>query len=147
MGRPVSRPRGDVDVLWFDARRIDAAEDQKYEAALRTLEPDACWSVKNQARMHGRNGDAPYASVTDATRHWPETVTAVAARRTMSEECEIVAPFGLEDLFGLKLSPTPAFATNKRALFDDRIKQKGWLTAWPRLRVVSAQANLPENRD
>jgi len=134
-------------VLWFDAVRIDAAEDRKYEAVLRTLEPDDCWSVKNQARMHRRNRDTPYTSATDAMRHWPETATAVAARRTMLDECEIAAPFGLDDLFGLKLSPTSAFGIKKRALFENRIKEKGWLTAWPRLRVISAQVNLAENRD
>jgi len=137
-GRAPCRPRGDIDVLWFDAVRTDAVEDLKYEAALRTLEPDVCWSVKNQARMHRRNSDAPYASATDAMRYWPETATAVAVRRTIRDECEIAAPFGLDDLFGLKLRPTPAFATEKRAVFEYRIEEKRWLRDWSRLRVIAA---------
>lgn len=137
-GRQASRPGCDVDVLWFDPERIDAAEDRRLEAALRALEPEVGWSVKNQARMHRRNGDAPYASATDAMRYWPETATAVAARRTTRDECDIAAPFGLDDLFELQLAPTPAFAAGKRAVFEDRIDKKRWLAVWPRLRLVSA---------
>jgi len=31
--------------------------------------PDIRWSARNQARMHIRNGDPPYAGTTDALRH------------------------------------------------------------------------------
>jgi hypothetical protein len=51
---------GDVDVLWFDPGRASPSEDRKIEAVLRTLDPSVEWDVKNQARMHVRNGDAPY---------------------------------------------------------------------------------------
>jgi hypothetical protein len=74
-GRSPSPPTTDVDVVWFDPTRIDASEDQALEAALRSLQPGIAWSVKNQARMHTRNNDSPYASCTDAMRCWPETAT------------------------------------------------------------------------
>lgn len=64
--RPPSPPSGDVDVIWHDPRRTDPTEDRALETALRLAEPFFTWSVKNQARMHTRNGDAPYASATDA---------------------------------------------------------------------------------
>jgi uncharacterized protein len=136
-GRPASCSGADIDVIWFDRGRADASEDSRLEATLRALDPAFDWSVKNQARMHSRNGDAPYASATDAMRYWPETATAVAARRTLHGVCEIAAPLGLDDLFDLRLRPTSKFASERRDLFQDRIDEKGWLNTWPLLRVVS----------
>ena len=59
-GRALSPLTGDVDVLWFDATCTNPSEDRRLEALLHAAEPSIDWSVKNQARMHLRNGDAPY---------------------------------------------------------------------------------------
>ncbi len=133
-GRPPGGLSGDVDVLWFCPDRAHASADERLQAELSELQPRIAWSVKNQARMHLRNDDAPYASTADAMRYWPETATAIAARLTRRGECEIAAPFGLDDLFGLVLRPTPRFAGGKHQTYVDRVRTKGWLTAWPLLR-------------
>jgi hypothetical protein len=135
-GRAPSSLSGDVDVVWFDPGRTNPSEDREIEAALRSLDASVAWSVKNQARMHLRNSDAPYISVTDAMRYWPETATAVAVKRSEQDHCEVAAPFGLDDLFGLIVRPTPGFAVDKRQLYDDRIRAKGWLETWPLLRAA-----------
>nr|WP_236547682.1 nucleotidyltransferase family protein [Sphingomonas sp. AX6] len=90
---------------------------------------------KNQARMHRRNGDAPYTSVANAMRYWPETATAMAARIDAAGSIEINAPFGMEDLFALRLKPTLAFATGKLPIFDRRVSDKRWIARYPRLIV------------
>jgi hypothetical protein len=136
--RPPSPPVGDVDVIWHDPRRTDPAEDIEHEAVLCAAEPSIAWSVKNQARMHGRNGDAPYASATEAMRYWPETATAVAVRLQGSGNCEIAAPLGFDDLLVLILRPTPRFFSEKRSIYEDRLRTKGWTTSWPRLRLAEA---------
>ncbi|MHC6224049.1 nucleotidyltransferase family protein [Pseudomonas sp. X10] len=132
-GRAPAVPGGDVDVLWFDPGRTDAAEDQRLEAELLARAPGVDWSVKNQARMHLRNGDAPYGSTGEAMSHWPETATAVAVRRTAADQCEVLAPLGLEDLFELVLRPTRRFVSQKREVYEERIRSKGWLSRWPGL--------------
>ena len=132
--RPLSPLCGDVDVIWYDPNRTDPSEDRRQEATLRSVEPTITWSVKNQARMHARNADSPYTSASDAMRYWPETATAVAARRLGIDGCEIAAPMGLADLFGLILRPTPRFTDEKRHIYADRLKSKGWLELWPMLR-------------
>ena len=109
-----------------------------HEAALRAVEPSIAWSVKNQARMHERNGDAPYASATEAMRYWPETATPIAARWRRFDACDIAAPLGLDDLLGLVLRPTAPFRSEKRNIYDDRLRVKGWTTSWPLLREVNA---------
>lgn len=136
--RGPSAPSSDVDVIWHDPGRTDSAEDRKHEAALRAAVPSIKWSVKNQARMHIRNGDAPYGSAAEAMRYWPETATAVAVRRCGADGCEIAAPFGLDDLLDLVLRPTPRFVAGKRGMYEERLLGKRWTTAWPLLRMVAA---------
>lgn len=135
-GRAASAPMGDVDVLWFDAERVDPAFDRRMEWVLREWAPEIEWSVKNQARMHLRNDDAPYACTADAICHWPETATAVAVRRSDSNHCDVLAPLGLEDLFGMVLRPTLRFAEHKREVYETRIHAKDWLERWPCLRCM-----------
>ena len=61
--RPVS---GDVDVVWFDAKSGSAADDRALEERLSQQSSAFNWSVKNQARMHQRNGNKPYHSTENA---------------------------------------------------------------------------------
>ena len=136
--RSLSPINGDVDVIWFDLEQSDPEEDRRHEATLLSLEPTIKWSVKNQARMHLRNADSPYISATDAMRYWPETATAVAARRIGVDGCEIAAPIGLTDLFGLVLRPTSRFEDEKHGIYVERLQSKGWLKSWPLLRAVSS---------
>jgi hypothetical protein len=131
--RPARPPFGDVDVIWFDLGRTDEAQDRKLEEALRAAAPSIDWSVKNQARMHARNGDLPYESATDAMRFWPETATAVAARRAGKDRLDIASPLGLDDLFSLILRPTQRFAVEKLPIFEERVRSKEWMAGWPLL--------------
>lgn len=135
---PGSNPPGDIDVIWFDAAQGEAAADAAIEARLRVLRPDLPWSVRNQARMAARNGDAPYADARDAVAHWPETATAIAARWT-GDDLEIMAPHGLDDLLARRIRPTPHFAASatKRAVFAERIRAKRWAARWPGLSVAA----------
>ncbi|AMK32866.1 nucleotidyltransferase family protein [Pseudomonas mosselii] len=131
-GRAMTAPQGDVDVLWFDRERCDSAEDVRLEARLQAWAPEVLWSVKNQARMHLRHGQAPYASTRDAMCYWAETATAVAVRRTQDDRCEVLAPLGLEDLFALVVRATPG----KAEVMLQREREKGWLAKWPKLRLA-----------
>lgn len=134
-GRPSDCRDADVDVLWFDPVHISPDLDAALETRLRATAPDLRWSVCNQARMHLRNGDAPYASVADAMRAWPETATAIAAARD-GAECRIIAPFGLADLGQMILRPTST-APSKRAAFDDRLRSRDWPRRWPMVRILT----------
>ncbi|MDE2595254.1 MAG: nucleotidyltransferase family protein [Sphingomonadales bacterium] len=124
----------DVDVIWFDPSQTSEHRDQDLESALNRLDPRIDWSVCNQARMHFDNGDEPYGSSEDAMRYWPETATAVAVRRTGDDCCEFIAPFGFDDLLGLKLRPAGAFENCKRAIFEERVASKNWEAEFPLLR-------------
>ncbi len=128
----------DVDVIWFDPMHTKPEFDAQIEQQLTRVESTIPWSVKNQARMHARNGDEPYASCAHALSFWPETATAVAVRLTEAGEIETLAPFGLQDLFDGVVRPTPRFRRDKLDLFEKRWREKRWLEQWPFLRVVVA---------
>lgn len=123
----------DLDVVFHDAAHSDPAADAAWEARLREALP-LPWSVTNQARMHGRNGHSPYKDVAAAIAHWPETATAVAAR-IEGGEVRLLAPYGWDDLLGMVVRPTPAFA-ERQEVVARRAEEKGWLTRWPRLTVA-----------
>lgn len=126
----------DIDVIWFDRERASPEVDTEIEVALRGKDPGVGWSVKNQARMHLRNGDLPYSSATNAMTYWPETATAVAVRLGQGGELEVAAPFGLSDLYNLVVCPTERFKVVKREAYLDRLREKDWLARWPNLKVV-----------
>jgi len=133
-GYDAPTPLDDVDVLFFDpadtTRALEVALERRLAAAL----PGVPWSVRNQARMHHRNGDPPYADTEDAMRHWLETATCVAVRLDPDDLLTIVAPFGTDDLLALRSRPT-ARGRARHDAYVARMRAKDWTARWPRVRV------------
>jgi hypothetical protein len=122
----------DVDVVYWNLDDATPERDIAIQKHLFQEYADIPWSVHNQARMHERNGDAPYRNTEDAIRCWPETATAIAARLS-GTHVEVLAPHGVEDLVNLIVRPTPAFA-RKQSIYSARISSKDWARRWPGLR-------------
>jgi len=129
-------PLDDIDVIYFDPADTTPAREAVLKAALTQRLPGPGWDVKNQARMHLRNGDAPYRDLGDAIAHWLETATCVAAHLTDSGNLEIVAPWGLDDLMNLRLRATPS-GRRKHSQFRRRLAKKDWPGRWPRLTLTT----------
>lgn len=127
-------PTDDIDVLYFDPKTLDPGHDEAIERRLREIEPALPWSVRNQARMHIRNGDSPYSSTADALRYWLETPTCVAVRLNAEDCFEILAPYGLQDLFAMSIRPTPRGRV-RQAAYLSRLRQKRWQERWPKVTV------------
>jgi uncharacterized protein len=134
-------PLNDLDLIYYDADDLREETEKRYEDLLQQAELDgqqdqaSHWSAKNQARMHLRNGDAPYASLEDAMKRWPETATAVGVRLLPDDSLEVIAPHGLTDLYELLVRQSPHYGS--RAVFEHRVRSKRWLELWPKLRVAS----------
>ena len=60
-GRHQTTPLNDVDLIYYEPESASKERDSAIEEALRR-DSHLPWSVKNQARMHLRNGDQPYTS-------------------------------------------------------------------------------------
>ncbi|WP_246776918.1 nucleotidyltransferase family protein [Microvirga sp. VF16] len=124
----------DVDVIYFDPDDTRRERESDLERCLRASAPGVIWSVKNQARMHLRNGDAPYRNTFDAVAHWAETATAIAAR-SIRGKVEVMVPHGIQDLLNLIVRPTPAFE-HKMDIYRERVRSKDWPTRWPKLTML-----------
>ncbi len=139
-GYQARTPLDDIDVVYFDPEAPDPATEAVLERRLGGLLPGLPWEVKNQARMHLRNGDAPYGSSAEALAHWLETPTAVGLRLNEAGGLELLAPLGTEDLLDLTVRPTPHARARKHRLaaYRERMENKNWPAKWPRLRVFWA---------
>ncbi len=135
-GRDAHHGIADLDVVYFDAENPHAEEEAR--ARLETLlGPRFPWPIEvvNQARVHewyeAHFGYAvrPFTSVLDAMHHWPTTTTAIA----LAPDGNVNAPFGLEDLFALRVRPNRALASEATY----RRKTERWRALWPEIEVVA----------
>ncbi|MEK3732549.1 MULTISPECIES: nucleotidyltransferase family protein [Paenibacillus] len=134
-GYDVRDNHSDIDVVYYDRQNLSEDRDRLLERHLREVTGNGKWSVKNQARMHVNNGDSPYADTANAMAHWPETATAVGVRLDERDHLVLVAPYGVDDLFELKVRQSPLF--KKRDVFLNRVQKKGWLELWPQLTLIA----------
>lgn len=139
-GRPPDHGLKDYDLGYFDAsdtsyeaedrviRRVAAA----FEEPLRSLV-----EVRNQARVHlwfeGKFGEAYAAlsSTAEAICRFESPLNAVGVRLEPDGALFVEAPFGLQDLFALRLRRNPVRRTANFARNTARL-----LTRWPELTVV-----------
>jgi len=129
----ISTPLNDVDVIYFDPNESNPNVYLIYEAQLNTRMPQLTWQVRNQARMHTRNGDLPYKSTLDAMSYWPEKETAIAIRQVSASQYECISAFGFESLFSYCVTHNPK---RSREIFENRISSKSWLVRWSSLRIA-----------
>jgi uncharacterized protein len=138
------QPRGtgirDYDLVYFD----DA--DLSYEAEDVVIKRVAAASgdlavpieTRNQARVHlwyERRFGAPYprlASAEEALRLYAVTAHAVGVRLEADGRIEVVAPFGLEDIFSMVMRRNPA-CQDATAHAE---KARRAAAIWPCLRVI-----------
>lgn len=125
----------DIDIIYFDSGDTSEECEKALESKLLTLCPGLPWSVKNQARMHLRNGDAPYASCAEAVTMWPETATAIGVRLESDDSFKFLAPLGIDDLLAGVIRPTPHFMC-KLNVFWLRQSSKKWQSTWPELKYA-----------
>jgi hypothetical protein len=138
--RPPAVPR-DIDVGYFDPDDLTPARDEAISRALRERAPDLPWDAKNQAAVHlwypQRFGVKvpPFENTAEAVATFPETASCVGLRLLPDDEIEVIAPYGLDDLFGLVCRRNPVRVSAE--LYERRVADKGWAERWPDLRISS----------
>jgi uncharacterized protein len=141
--RPPDYGIRDYDLGYFDAsdisyegedaviRRVAAA----FDAPLRSKV-----EVRNQARVHlwfeAKFGEAytPLSGTAEALKRFASPMFAVGVRLEADDRLQIEAPFGLADLFALRLRPNP-LRPNRGF---DRVAASA-LRRWPEIRVEPSQ--------
>jgi hypothetical protein len=129
----------DYDLAYFDASDVSyAAEDVEIRRAAAAFDPPLreLVEVRNQARVHlwfeAKFGEpyAPLTSSAEALERFVSPVFAVGARLEADGRLTVVAPFGLEDLFAMRVRPNPRRQTNGFARTADNLKAR-----WPEVRI------------
>lgn len=134
-----NRPRGtgiqDFDVIYFDDGDLSwEAED----AVIRRVTAPVPLQIRNQARVHlwyeQHFGVAypPLLSADEALTRYPVTVQAIGARLENDGRLDIVAPFGLDDLFAMVMRPNPEL--EHRPTFEAKAARARLV--WPELSII-----------
>lgn len=138
-GRPALADVSDIDVFYFDDRDLSyEAEDQVIRHFARLFEDlPLPVQIRNQARVHlwfeGKFGHPlePLRSA-DAMLGLYASKTHAVACRLEGGDLEIIAPFGLDDLFSFRIVPNRALAGNAGAHAIKAQRAKG---IWPQITV------------
>ena len=139
-GLPLDAHARDVDVVWFAPGPWDPDAEARVEAAFRREAPDLDVDACNQAWVHHWYTDrfggppvAPLHTLQDGIATWPETATCVALRLTVDDRVEVLAPLGVDDLYGLVLRHNPRRVPPDA--WARRCAAKRFTQRWPRLRA------------
>jgi hypothetical protein len=115
-GRPLDYGIKDYDLGYYDASDLSYdAEDAVIRRVKGTFDEPlrSMVEVRNQARVHlwfeGKFGEpyAPLSCTAEALQRFASATFAVGVRFEPDDRLQIVAPFGLADLFVLRLRPNP----------------------------------------
>lgn len=137
-GRDSAGAETDVDVVYFDPTESSDRSHQ-YQAILVERDQTLEFEVINQAFVHiwlrqvTGGARSAFNSLEEALRSWPETATAVAVRLDERDCLDVIAPFGLDDLFRLVVRPNPQCPSPEA--YKARVSQKAWASRWPELHI------------
>ena len=115
-GRTADHGLSDYDLAYFDASDTSyEAEDRVIRRVAAAFEPPLrdLVQVRNQARVHlwfeARFGEAyePLARTADALERFAAPAFAIGVRLETDDTLTIVAPFGLRDVFDMRIQPNP----------------------------------------
>lgn len=129
----------DIDVVYFDDAAGDPGQDAYLESRLRSVMPALRWEVTNQATVHhwfaSNLGQAvpPLGSLEEGVATWPEFATCVGVNLDDEESIGVVAPHGLDDLFGLRVRHNALRASV--ATYRQRLESKRFGERWPLLSI------------
>ena len=138
-GRPAGHGIRDFDLVYFDGDTSYEAEDRVITRARpRFSGLPAPVEIRNQARVplwfrqkHGIDYP-PLACTDEALLNYAARTHAVAVRLEADGRLSLAAPFGLADIFAMRLVPNPAL-DNSAAYLDKALRMKA---AWPELEIV-----------
>ena len=131
----------DYDIGCFDPDTGWDAEDRVIKTAAAALAPplDTLVEVRNQARVHlwfadhfGGEAYGPLADTDDALTRFLCPAFCVGVRLETDGRISLAAPFGLDDVFALRLRPNPQ-RPFRQAAFDRVVD--GARARWPELTV------------
>ncbi|MFC7461436.1 nucleotidyltransferase family protein [Hydrogenophaga defluvii] len=142
-GRGLATPCDDLDLVYFDANDLSPATEARLRERLSSCCPGPVWDVTNQAAVHlwyaakfGQEVE-PLPSLVAGLATWPEVATAVGVCLTPQDQIDVLAPFGLDDLFNMHVRHNPARASVEA--YRQRVRAKRFGQRWPGVVVFDAE--------
>jgi len=141
-------PCRDLDLVFFDPLSLGSERERSVQREVSIQAPDICWDVTNQAGVHLWYPEVfglevePLASSAEGVATWPETATAVGVRLLADDSIQVVAPCGLEDLFGLVCRRNSRRVTAEQ--YRRRVKSKQIAKRWPRVQIIDGPGELDD---
>lgn len=129
----------DIDVAYHNFDE-DISLQYIHENHLARLKPEFEWDVKNQANVHMWYSKKfgleiePLLSINESISIWPETATCVGVYLDCQDNVQLIAPYGLNDLFDIVLRRNPKIVTIKE--FERRIESKDIINKWSKITII-----------
>ena len=142
-GRPLDYGIRDYDLAYFDPSDLSYEAEDRVIRRVRAAFDEPLRSmveVRNQARVHlwfeAKFGEAysPLSCTAEALERFTSATFAIGARLEPDDRLHIEAPFGLSDLFTLRVRPNPRRKTAGFARACDNV-----LRRWPELTVGNGE--------
>ncbi|KRN88499.1 nucleotidyltransferase family protein [Ligilactobacillus ceti] len=135
--QPSSLIRNNIDVYYKNT----SESFEKYltrQALLQQKYPKYLWNLNNIA-LPKRHTNQQYfgKTITETIAHFPEQCSAIGVTPDTLGNFNLVAPYGLNDIFEMKVQPTPYFApdTAQYPTYQKRMQRKNWHKFWPNLTI------------
>jgi uncharacterized protein len=129
----------DVDVAYFDCEDLSPDSEKQLQAVLESLAPGVPWEVTNQAAVHlwfescFGHPVMPLRSLEEAVSSWPEYATSVGITLDAHARVRVIAPWGLEDLFRMRIRRNPTRVS--LATYRYRVHTKQYTSRWPKVEI------------
>ena len=142
-GRALDYGIRDYDLAYFNASDLSYEAEDRVIRRVRAAFDEPLRSmveVRNQARVHlwfeAKFGEAysPLSCTAEALERFTSATFAIGARLEPDDRLHIEAPFGLSDLFTLRVRPNPRRKTAGFARACDNV-----LRRWPELTVENGE--------
>ena len=142
-GRPLDYGIRDYDLAYFNASDLSYEAEDRVIRRVRAAFDEPLRSmveVRNQARVHlwfeAKFGEAysPLSCTAEALERFTSATFAIGTRLEPDDRLHIEAPFGLSDLFTLRVRPNPRRKTAGFARACDNV-----LRRWPELTVENGE--------
>jgi len=139
-GKPSGHGVKDIDLFYFDASDLSYEAEDAVIGAAASLFADlpAPVEIRNEARVHlwfEKRFGQPYPqlrSAAEALGYFAARTHAVGLRLDAAGRPELFAPFGLDDIFSLRLTPNRVL-DNRRTYEEKAARAR---QNWPQIEVV-----------
>ncbi|MBL4812907.1 MAG: nucleotidyltransferase family protein [Rhodobacteraceae bacterium] len=137
-GRPEMTGVKDIDLFYFDPDTSYEAEDRQIKRAETVFAPHPPVELRNQARVHlwyekhFGTPCPPYHDTEEPIRNFASRTHSVGLRLLPDDQLKIYAPYGLDDIFGFRVTPNALLAN--RATHEAKAARQKLI--WPELTIT-----------